>query len=448
MKLDTIRVMPGVNARRLGTSPDGSRVTGVAAVGTGGPCFLEADLVVDAAGRGSRAARWLEEIGYAAPKVDRISLPVTYATRCFRRLPDDLAGDTFEMVGSDQPCHRGGLMIAVEGERWIVTLSGYGDQVPPQDLGGFIAYARSLPAPRMGDLVARAEPLDAGCTFHFPGSLRRRWESLASMPSGFLVIGDGICSFNPVFGQGMTVAAQESQALSAALAGPSAGLAQRFFGAAARIVDRPWNIAAGTDLQHPDAAGHRNLLTGVVAGYMNRLSRAAQRDAVVATRLYQALNLLIPSAGLFGPDIIVRTLRHKSGQPSDRARSGATLPALQPEVTAGRMGLKAWFRIRPFWVTQGVRKRPAFEGRISAGRYPVREAASLPRSSPLGLKRSQAEQGQPVQMALAGHQLPRALALALGASAAQEAAMVQEEPQQVQIRPVEVAARGEVAAQP
>jgi len=193
----------------------------------------------------------------------------------------------------------------------------------------------------MGDLVARAEPLDAGCTFHFPASLRRRWERLARMPSGFLVIGDGTCSFNPLFGQGMTVAAQESQALSLALAGPSAGLAQRFFGAAARIVDRPWNIAAGADLQHPDAVGHRNVLTGIVTGYMNRLSRAAQRDAVVATRLYQAFNLMISSAGLFRPDIIVRTLRHTSGQPSDRARSGATLLALQPEVTAGRVGLKA-----------------------------------------------------------------------------------------------------------
>jgi len=341
MKLGNIRVMPGVNARCLGASPDGSRVTGVATIGTGGLCFLEADLFVDAAGRGSRAARWLEEIGYAASEEERISIPVTYATRCFRRLPDDVAGDTFEMVASDQPCHRGGLMIAVEGGRWIVTLSGYGDQVPPQDLVGFIAYARSLPAPRMGDLVARAEPLDAGCTFHFPASLRRRWERLARMPSGFLVIGDGTCSFNPLFGQGMTVAAQESQALSLALAGPSAGLAQRFFGAAARIVDRPWNIAAGADLQHPDAVGHRNVLTGIVTGYMNRLSRAAQRDAVVATRLYQAFNLMISSAGLFRPDIIVRTLRHTSGQPSDRARSGATLLALQPEVTAGRVGLKA-----------------------------------------------------------------------------------------------------------
>ena len=83
-----------------------------------------------------------------------------------------------------------------------------------------------------------------------------------------------------------------------------------------------------------------------------------------------------------------------------------------------------WFRIRPFWVTQGVRKRPAFEGRISAGGYPVREAASLPWSSPLGLKRSQAEQGQPVRMTLAGHQLAWAFAMALGTPTAQEAPVV------------------------
>ncbi len=315
MQLGNVRVVPSATVQRLGCSPDRSCITGVAVTGIEGSSFLKADLVVDATGRGSRAARWLEEIGYALPDEEKIEVSITYATRCFRRLPADLDGDTFEMIASDRPCHRGGLMLAVEGGRWMVTLTGYGNQVPPQDLAGFIAYARSLPAQRIGDLVSRAEPLDDGCVFRFPGSLRRRWEKLAHLPEGFLVVGDGICSFNPVFGQGMTAAAQESQALSAALAGPRRRLARQFYRAAARVVDRPWTIAAGTDLQHPDAVGRRSVLTGMMNGYMNRLSRAAQRDPRVATRLYQALNLLIPSAALFRPDIAVRTLRY-GGSPA------------------------------------------------------------------------------------------------------------------------------------
>ena len=320
LQLANVSIAPGVTVRHLGATPDCSRVTGVAVTGIERSSFLEADLVVDATGRGSRAARWLEVIGYARPHEERIEIPITYVTRCFRRAPGDLDGDTFEMVASEQPCHRGGLMIAVEGERWMVTLTGYGDQIPPQDMAGFIAYARSLPALRIAGLISRAEPLDEGCVFRFPASLRRRWETLAHLPAGFLVFGDSMCSFNPVFGQGMTVAAQESLALSAALADPHGRLAQRFYRVAARIVDRPWAIAAGTDLQHPDAIGRRGALTGVLNGYMRRLGRAAQRDPFVAARLYRALNLLIPSAALFRPDIVARTLRYGAGSPR-QARS-------------------------------------------------------------------------------------------------------------------------------
>ena len=325
-QLGNVRIAAGTTARQIGSTPDRSRVTSVAMSDATGDSVLDADLVVDATGRGSRAARWLKELGYAGPAVERIKIPITYVTRCFRRAPGDLDGDTVEMVASDQPCHRGAMMGAIEGGRWIVTLTGYGNQVPPQDMAGFIAYARSLPARRIGDLVSRAEPLDDGCVFHFPASLRRHWERVAHLPDGFVVVGDGICSFNPVFGQGMTVAAQESQALAAALAGPHSGLARRFYRAAAHLVDRPWAIAAGTDLQHPDAIGRRGVLTGMVHGYMNRLSRAAQSDPHVATRLYQALNLMIPSAGLFRPDIVVRTLRHGSVRRRERKAAGEARP--------------------------------------------------------------------------------------------------------------------------
>ncbi|MDQ2802487.1 MAG: hypothetical protein M3Y41_07315 [Pseudomonadota bacterium] len=309
MQLGNVRLMTGAAVRQLRATPDNACVTGVCATGLEGPGVVAADLVVDTTGRGSRAARWMEELGYAPPADETIAIPVAYMTRIFRRRPSDLGDNTFEMVMSDRPCHRAGILIAVEGGRWLATLAGYGAEVPPQDLAGFIAYARSLPAARLGDLVAGAEPLDDGCPYRFPASLRRRWERLARLPEGFLVLGDGICSFNPVFGQGMTVAAQESRALAAALAGPRETLARRFYRDAARVVDRPWAIAAGGDLQHPDAVGRRGSMSGMVSGYLNRVTHAAHRDPVVATRLHQAMHLMIPPAGLFRPDIVARVLR-------------------------------------------------------------------------------------------------------------------------------------------
>ena len=190
----------------------------------------------------------------------------------------------------------------------MVTLAGYDDETPPQDLPGFTAFAHSLAAPSLGEIVARAEPLGEPCAIHFPGNLRRRWDRLARLPAGFLVIGDGFCSFNPVFGQGMTVAAQESLALADALRGAPETLARRFYRAAIRITDRPWTIAAGSDLQHPAAIGRRPLFSKYIAAYIDRVQEAAQRDRSVGATWTAALQLAIAPRALLRPSIATRVL--------------------------------------------------------------------------------------------------------------------------------------------
>src|SRR5204862_1507966 len=136
-------------------------------------------------------------------------------------------------------------------DRWIVSIGGYLGDHAPTDERLFAAYAASMTAPEIHQIVTTAEPLCDFLSYRFPASQRRRYERLTRFPKGFLVFGDAICSFNPVYGQGMTVAAQEAVALDACLQRGLDGLAQRFFKAAAVIVDVPWDIAVGNDLRHP-----------------------------------------------------------------------------------------------------------------------------------------------------------------------------------------------------
>ena len=140
---------------------------------------------------------------------------------------------------------RGGVMVAQEGDRWTVSLSGRQCTRPPTDLDGFIAYARSCVSPAIADAIEGLTPLDEGMTYRFPANRRRHYERLTEFPEGLLVTGDALCAFDPVYGQGMTVAALEAKELGRCLAEGRTDLARRFHGLAAEHIDTPWTIAVG-----------------------------------------------------------------------------------------------------------------------------------------------------------------------------------------------------------
>lgn len=269
---------------------------------------LEADLVVDAGGRGSRAPKWLEALGYASPHEEQVTVNFGYATRLYRRRPEHLAGAKAVIITASPELKRAGVMLAQEGDRWTVSLAGFAGDYPPLDEEGFLAFARSLAAPDIYQVLKDAEPLSDFVPYRFKASLRRRYEKLARFPEGFLVFGDAMCSFNPIYGQGMSVAAIEALHLQQELRRGTDGLWRRFFRRAAQSIDNPWQIVASSDLRFPETEGKRTPAVRVINAYLKQLHAAARHDPVVARSYNKVASLLAPPASLMRPGIMWRVL--------------------------------------------------------------------------------------------------------------------------------------------
>ena len=224
---------------------------------------MRADLVVDAAGRGSRAPRWLEEVGYAPPEETAIDAHLGYASRLYGRPPNFRAGwqGVYVQVAPPDFTH-GGVLFPIEGDRWMVTLVGGDRNYPPTDVAGFADFARSLRTPAIHEALEGAEPLTPVRRYRATENRRRHYERLSRMPDNFLITGDAACTFNPVYGQGMTTAALGAEALEACLlergvakGGVLTGLSKRFQGKLAKVNAAPWILATGEDYRYRGTEG-------------------------------------------------------------------------------------------------------------------------------------------------------------------------------------------------
>jgi len=222
---------------------------------------------------------------------------------------------------------RGGVMLAQEGDRWTVTLIQHFGSPAPEEVPGFIEFARSLPAPYIYEVVRQAEPIGEAVVARFPFSMRRRYEHLRRFPEGYLVIGDAISSFNPLYGQGMSAASQQAMQLKAALAAGDAELARRFFRLAAKVVDGPWTTSAGGDLRIPETIGPRPLPARIVNWYIGKLQRAAHHDPELAMRFLRVTNLLDSPPTVLRPSIVGRVIRSSFRSGSGTAETGVSASA-------------------------------------------------------------------------------------------------------------------------
>jgi 2-polyprenyl-6-methoxyphenol hydroxylase-like FAD-dependent oxidoreductase len=274
---------------------------------------IAADLVVDSSGRGSRSDRWLGALGLPAPAVVEVKIGIGYATGLFHRDPDDDAEGVGVLVMPTPPDEkRVGLALAVEDDRWLIGLGGWHGEHAPADPNGFRRHAESLPDPAIGELLGRTEPLTDIVSFGFPSSRRREFERLPAPPGGYLATGDAMCSFNPVYGQGMTCAAMEAVVLGRLLDryGEASGpMAREYYREAARVLAVPWRFAVGADFAYPETVGPRPRGMGLLNRYSTRLQRTAQRDPVVRRTFTSVQQLVAPPSALFAPRIVARVMK-------------------------------------------------------------------------------------------------------------------------------------------
>jgi len=289
--------------------PGMRRVTGlrVKQHSTGATTTLDADLVVDARGRGSPSAKWLTSCGYSKVTETNVPIEVGYATAVFERRPGDLYESVGAIIAGTAPqSTRFAAILGAEDNRWIITLAGCLRDYPPTDFTKWKEFSRTLPTLDVVELVKDREPIGQIVSYRFPANRHCHYEKLEDFPDGYLVTGDAVCSFNPIYGQGMSVALSEARALDNCLAAGGGDLAKRFYREVTRIVASPWAIATGEDYRYPQVEGRRPPGFGIVSRYMARAHRAASKDPVVLRRFFEVATLLAPPPAMLAPEIAWR----------------------------------------------------------------------------------------------------------------------------------------------
>ena len=265
--MDNVAILDGHDVMDiLAAQPD--RVTGARVYnrGTGEERILGADLVVDATGRAARTPAFLESLGYDRPEEERVDVQVGYASWLLR-IPQGTITEKMILVGAEPSRPTGGALFAYEHDTWMLTLIGIAGHEPPTDWADAVPFAAEFAPPALLAALRGAEPITEACHYRYPASRWRRYDKLRRFPTGLLVFGDAICSFNPVYGQGMSVAALEAIALRDCLVRGNRDLSRRFFRAAAKTVGVVWQMSAGADLALPQVEGRRSLSISVSNRY-------------------------------------------------------------------------------------------------------------------------------------------------------------------------------------
>ncbi|MGH3978118.1 MAG: NAD(P)/FAD-dependent oxidoreductase, partial [Pseudonocardiaceae bacterium] len=346
-----LRELPGVtildrhDVTSLLTSHDGRQVTGTTLRplddADGGDQQLAADLVVDASGCGSRAPAWLSDAGYATPTKTHVDPNIGYASRIYR-LPDRFSADWQLVMLAAQPpsMPRSGYLFPIEDGQWMAALMGAAGQHPPTDEAGFTAFIHSLRHPVIAAAVAAAEPVTP--IRGYRGTANRLWhyERMRCWPERFVVLGDAVCAFNPIYGQGMSTAAVAAETLDACLreqrrrwpADDLDGLARRFQRRLARRNADPWILSTGEDLRYPTTTGvHVTAATRLQHRYLDRVVAATTQDPATADTYIQVVGMLARPTSLFAPRILAAAARA-------RPSGDGSLPPSYPEPSAPAAG--------------------------------------------------------------------------------------------------------------
>jgi 2-polyprenyl-6-methoxyphenol hydroxylase-like FAD-dependent oxidoreductase len=312
----------------LTATADRERVTGVRTVnrGSGAEGTLTADLVVDATGRGSRTPVFLEELGYGRPSEDELMVHLAYACQLVRFAPgvlDEHMVAVFPEPG--RPTMFG--VIGYENNTGMFAVGTMAGLQPPSTRTEMLAFAQDLAPAHVMKALREAEPLEDVGHYRVPSNRWRRYDKMRRTPAGLLVVGDAICSFNPIYGQGMTVAAIEATVLRDCLRGGGPDLPRRFFRSTAKHVRVAWQTAVGSDLALPEVAGRRPFSTRISNAYLERVLSASEADAAVAGQFFRVIGMIDSPSQLMRPGFVLRVVganrRKRTGTRSSHEGAGA-----------------------------------------------------------------------------------------------------------------------------
>lgn len=320
--LPNVRFLERYDIIGLTTSPDQQRVTGARvrarADGTdGAEETLTADLVVDATGRGSRTAAWLEALGYPRVVEEGTKIGLGYASRHYRLRSDPFGKDHSINPVASPTLPRGAIFTKTDNGLVELTVYGILGDHPPVDVQGFNAFVKTLAAPEIYEAIIDAEPIDDPVLFRFPTTLWRRYDQMERLPANLLVMGDAVCTPNPVYAQAQTLAALQALALRGFLRRRVQPDPLEFQRIVAGIIKPAWEMTTNVDLSFPGVEGERTLLIRLQHAYMRRLQVAATRDGSVTEAFMRSAGLVDPPEALMRPGLVWKVLKLSGPAPAE-----------------------------------------------------------------------------------------------------------------------------------
>ncbi|QQN86089.1 FAD-dependent oxidoreductase [Bacillus toyonensis] len=275
---------------------------------------VHADIVVDASGFGSKSMEWLREYEIEVQE-EKVRIDLFYATRMFQ-LKENEELDCCNMLMSPSfPENPYGVLIqTIEDNRYFVTFSGYANEKAPQTDNEFYDFAENLSIPNVTEFLNKAEGITDIKTYKIPYQVRRRFDLVNNVPEGLLVVGDAQCRFDPVFGQGVSVAAMEAHQLQLLLQSRKQldkTFTQQFYKKTADIIETPWDMTTTEISRHPKLKRELTTKQKFQLWYTKQIYRLSASDSDVYIRLVRVMNLIRSPFHLFHPKVLLAVLLNR-----------------------------------------------------------------------------------------------------------------------------------------